>query len=330
MITPSLSIMRRILANPRRKLNILTTPTHEGQQTLIDKTGHNFYMVGGRGFKPWDFHTKPLPPNHYLYGAQAEEVKADVEFDLVLCQNRGMTFPFLQAVSQKLNIPLIVLDHTEPPPGLTGKKLDEIKSWIGNQNVYITEHNKTTWGNPNGIVIPHGIDTEIFRGYTGEIASGISIVNQFANRDIFCGWNLWNAIKNTGVPCDLIGENPGLSKSINNTEELVAKVSKYRFYLNTSQYSPIPLSVLEAMAIGLPIVTTAKQELPKIIENGVNGFISNNPEELVKYCNILLQDHELARQMGAQARKTIEEKFSLANFIQNWNEVFYNTIQEIA
>ena len=36
-----------------------------------------------------------------------------------------------------------------------------------------------------------------------------------------------------------------------------------------------------------------------------------------------------AKELGANARKTIEEKFSLNKFVENWNNVFYNTLEKI-
>jgi len=333
LITRELSVMRRLLDNPRRRLNILTHATHEGFSGMLASIPHNFYMLsgaiqGGPPFKKWDYHTRPMPPNHYMFNIPAEHTKADIEFDLVLCQNRSMYYPFFFAVAEKLNIPLIVLDHTEPPPGASQQQLNGIKQWIGHTNVYITEHNRTTWENPNGIIIPHGIDTEVFKGYTGALPRGVTMVNQFPSRDVFCGWGLYQSLLKQ-IQCDLVGDNPGLSKSIKDPVEIASTLGQYRYYLNTSQLSPVPLSVLEAMAIGLPIVTTAKQELPKIIRNGYNGYISNDPEELIKACQKLVAEPELAKELGANARKTIEEKFSLQNFVENWNNVFYNTLEKI-
>tara|TARA_A100000172_G_C3005324_1_gene97758 strand:- start:506 stop:712 length:207 start_codon:yes stop_codon:yes gene_type:complete len=62
--------------------------------------------------------------------------------------------------------------------------------------------------------------------------------------------------------------------------------------------------------------------IPEIINNGENGFMSNDPNELRKYVNNLLQDEEMAKEVGENARKTIVEKFGLKNFIENWNTLF--------
>ena len=86
--------------------------------------------------------------------------------------------------------------------------------------------------------------------------------------------------------------------------------------------SPIPMSLLEAMACGCAVVSTATCMIPDIIKNGENGFISNDEEELKGMINTLQQDSDLRTKMGKNAQETIKKVFSENNFINNWNEVF--------
>ena len=86
--------------------------------------------------------------------------------------------------------------------------------------------------------------------------------------------------------------------------------------------------MMEAMACGCPVVSTENCMIPEIIEHGVSGFMSNDPEELKRYCQKLLDDPELARKMGEAARKTIEESFNLDRFVSDWNNLLYDTIGE--
>jgi glycosyltransferase involved in cell wall biosynthesis len=68
--------------------------------------------------------------------------------------------------------------------------------------------------------------------------------------------------------------------------------------------------------------------IPEIIENGVNGFISNDEDELKQYVVDLLNDEDLAKELGEQARKTIVEKFSQEKFIKKWDTLFRQTAQK--
>ena len=62
--------------------------------------------------------------------------------------------------------------------------------------------------------------------------------------------------------------------------------------------------------------------IPEIIENGVNGFMSNNEEELKTYIQKLLDDEDLRNKVGNAARETILSDFSEPKFIDTWNNIF--------
>lgn len=311
-----------------KKLKILTCPTHEGYQSLLAETGHEFYMLSGPNVKTWDFHTRALPKNHYIFSLPYDKINMDIEFDLVLTQNRVAQHGLLQQFAHIFNLPVVQIDHTEPPPGISKYLLGQLQSLRGDINVFITEHNKKSWGGlPEDHVISHGINTDIFKGWTGENHEGISIVNHFASRDVFCGYSIWQKVCSK-LPVRLVGENPGMSSSINTPEGLADAISRSRFFLNTSTLSPCPLSLLEAMACGCPVVSTAYQEVPNVIKHEYNGLLSNDPAELALFCTRLLEDHELAAYLGANARKTIMEKYSLEQFVTKWNNIFNKAVNK--
>ncbi len=316
------NLLKKLVDGPQEKLKILTTATHEGYQSNLAKTGHEFYLLSENGFKSWDFHTRPLPPNTYLCPANHSQLDRLIGFDLVLCQNKISEFQPLSQIAHSNGIPLIVLDHTEPFPNLTKLQLEILTQYRGDINVFITDHNKNTWrGSDEDVVIPHGIDTNLFSGWNGTELSGLSVVNLFPQRDVFCGWNLWQEISKE-VPVKLVGFNPGLSESINDVQLLSQTYASHRFFLNTSQLSPVPLSMLEAMSCGCPVVTTNKQQISKLIKHGYNGLMSNDPKELISFCRQLMDDEKLAKSIGEAGRETILKEHSMDIFISRWNNVF--------
>lgn len=326
MLTRQKTILRQVNKPINRKIRVLTWPTHEGYSSMLGYLSNiEFHVIHQPGGKRWDFHTRPLPDNHYLYMIDPSQFRGESSFDFILAQERGIQLQQAINLQQQLGIPIVSLTHTEPYPNLSRKKIDKLKLLHGDINVYITEHNRKSWEDDSGIVIPHGIDHNIFTVYSGTINSGVSVVNHFASRDVFCGWELWQKIAKS-VPTHLIGENPGISKSINNVSELVKSLSEYRFFLNTSQLSPCPLSLLEAACIGLPIVSTAKQNIPDFFTHGVNAFLSNDESELIGYCKQLLENKDLAHQIGMNARSLIIDKFSIDKFVENWNNIFKRDI----
>jgi glycogen(starch) synthase len=76
-------------------------------------------------------------------------------------------------------------------------------------------------------------------------------------------------------------------------------------------YEHHPFAVLEALATGLPVVTTNVGGIPETIESGKNGFLVEpfNPGQFADKILFLLEHPIEASQMGLLARKTILEHF---------------------
>jgi len=74
---------------------------------------------------------------------------------------------------------------------------------------------------------------------------------------------------------------------------------------------PLGLVVLEAMASRTPVVASNKGGIPLAVKDGVNGFLvrPRSAKEIAESVNLILRDPKLREKMGAEARKTVEEKF---------------------
>ena len=67
--------------------------------------------------------------------------------------------------------------------------------------------------------------------------------------------------------------------------------------------------------------------IPEIIKNGKKGYMSNDPATLRKYVETLLEDDDLAREIGNNARQTILEKFGMKKFLESWNSLFLDCVE---
>ena len=70
-----------------------------------------------------------------------------------------------------------------------------------------------------------------------------------------------------------------------------------------------PLLMIEAMALGKPIVASRAGGIPEFIEHGVSGLLAEqrDPRDFARHITAILENGEQARQMGEEARKRIRE-----------------------
>ncbi len=285
------SILSKINRPENKKIyKILTFPTHEGYQTLLDKTGHIFYMMNIPNKKVWETKYRPVPANHEIVPFIYDEMS---DIDFILSHERFGQLQLAMDISRQTRIPILHMEHVEPQDDRwTEQQQAEMRSVKGDMNVFITNHNKGSWGySGDGVVIPHGVDTDVFQGWHGEgypDESGkyvLYTVNQLAGRDYFCGHEIWKNVRDTvndidpSIEFKLVGDNPGVSYPISDIRELAKYYNGCSCYLNTSQLSPFPMTLLEAMSCGCPVVSSSKQEIPSVL-NGKNGFCSNNIEDM--------------------------------------------------
>ena len=81
--------------------------------------------------------------------------------------------------------------------------------------------------------------------------------------------------------------------------------------LHTSNVDNQPLSILEAMAAGLPVVAKAVGGIPEMIANGCDGYLYDDMAEGRALVEMLLTDKLHARKIGSAARKKIIENHSI-------------------
>ena len=127
-----------------------------------------------------------------------------------------------------------------------------------------------------------------------------------------------------------------LSKSIILIDEVDAVAS----YLNAadvfvlpSRFEGLSNSLLEAMACGLPVISTRVGGSVDTIENGIDGLLVDvdNEEQLSQAISKVLNNFSLAASLGENARKTIEASYDLNKVADKYLELYkklYNCIKK--
>jgi glycosyltransferase involved in cell wall biosynthesis len=105
-------------------------------------------------------------------------------------------------------------------------------------------------------------------------------------------------------------------------EEWIKHSEGYNMFINTTNFDNMPVSVIEAMALGLPIISTHVGGLPSLIDNNKEGILlaPNNPELFVEAIEELLTQPELTTTLIFNARNKAEQ-FDWEIVKKQWNKL---------
>lgn len=82
-------------------------------------------------------------------------------------------------------------------------------------------------------------------------------------------------------------------------------------YTHISLGEGLPISLLEAMSMGTPIVATNAGGIPEAIIDGVNGLlVDSDVEKIAENIDFLIQNKEIAEKLGRCAKKTVNDEFT--------------------
>lgn len=86
-----------------------------------------------------------------------------------------------------------------------------------------------------------------------------------------------------------------------------------------------PWVIVEAMAAGLPIITTDQGAITESVQNGFNGFVVDvqNPGQIAEKILFLMKNRGLIKKMGDESRKLYLEKFTEKRMVDRLVEVIY-------
>lgn len=118
-------------------------------------------------------------------------------------------------------------------------------------------------------------------------------------------------------------------KIIRPRRDVLSQIKDASLFVLSSSYEGMPNALLEAMALGLPCVTTdfePKGAAASIVDDGVDGLVVlPDPESLANAMTSVLEDTERAETMGRNAKKTIE-KYSPKVIFELWNSFLLDIV----
>ncbi len=105
-------------------------------------------------------------------------------------------------------------------------------------------------------------------------------------------------------------------------EEWRARSKEFDIFINTTHFDNMPVSVLEAMALGLPVVSTNVGGLSYMLEDGKTAFLINDGDIKAMTDKVfrLIENPELSNKLSSNARKEVE-KYSWDSVKLEWEKL---------
>jgi len=175
-------------------------------------------------------------------------------------------------------------------------------------------------------------DENEWKGWNGECKQVITVAQAMRKREPFLKFHIFEKVTR-GFPRRLYGfhnEDVAFWGGSLSYEELkkVLRDNRVYFYTGTEPAS-YTMAFQEAWMTGIPIVSIGSSlagypqfEVPYLIENGVNGFVSDSLIELREYVGLLLEDTSLARKISEAGRRKACQVFSKDRIKSEWKKFF--------
>ncbi len=147
------------------------------------------------------------------------------------------------------------------------------------------------------------------------------------------------AIKDQAWQLDFVGDGP-LKKQAENLASSLGVANKVKFlgeredvpfllsssqvFVLTSNWEGLPLSIIEAMRAGLPIISSDVGGCKELVKDGVNGYLvgSKDQNSLMDKLVVLLKDANKRIMFGKKSREFYEERFTFEKTFQKTSKLY--------
>lgn len=186
-------------------------------------------------------------------------------------------------------------------------------------------------------VIRFGKPSELALPWKGTNPRVVNFNQNMRSRADRCRYDLFREVT-APFECDLFGggneDVPDIARGIVSQAEQHQILSDRRVFFCTGTYpASYTLSFLEAWLAGIPVVAIGRRlwenfpeyhgelyEVPDLIQNGVNGFVSDDISELQRHIRQLLDDDDLADRISQAGRESARRLFDKTVIQEQWRE----------
>jgi hypothetical protein len=315
-------------------MNILLWHVHGSWTTSFVHGGHRYlipttpdrgpYGLGRARTYPWPDSAVEVSPDDL----------ADADVDLVILQRPEEMDRAEEWLRRRpgRDLPAIYVEHNTPKgdvPNTRHPMADRDDLLIA----HVTGFNQIFWdtGGTRTTVVDHGIVAPTV-SYTGELDRLAVVINEPVRRgrvtgtdllprfaeiaplDVF-GMGVAGLADHLGLPADRLTSHDDVPQ-----HRMHAELGRRRAYLHLCRWTSLGLSLIEAMAIGMPVVALATTEAVMAVPPEA-GALATRTDTLLDAARRFIDEPATARQAGAAARTAARDRYGLDRFLADWDRL---------
>ena len=98
-----------------------------------------------------------------------------------------------------------------------------------------------------------------------------------------------------------------------------------KILIMTSRWEGLPMCALEAMALGVPIVSTPTDGLKEIVDDGKTGYLSDDDDVLIERCTDVLENKELYQNLHHATLEKAAQILDIKTYKEALDKVYRQT-----
>jgi len=303
MSSPVSNIIRTTLH--KRPYNILCLPYNGQLEHSMCRSNDRYY--GTKNSQLINFpDIWELPHNFIELPDNPDNFPLWLDVDMVVCNSHTKQYEIAQNLIKRMHIPLVLIDHTIAR--IKVENLEQIKQ-----------------KDPNSITV--AVNPNIQEFWKSDFLLNYSIPNLQINKEkkekavvignfSFVDKEFLDTLKyHCPYPIEIYGKDPLITQPIRDLAHYYEIFQENMFYIQMGDTDFVSTHLLHAMSAGCVVLGSGQSA--KIIEEGQNGYITNNVEDVSRILSYF-QKGQLVN-TGQMASQFIQQEYSQDKFDKQWN-----------